>query len=90
MSPSVAADGFDALILELRQRLGLTVVMITHDLDTLFRVCDRAGVLIDGKMLQGKLDELVHYPHPWVQRYFGGQRARKAMNQMPLIATETV
>jgi phospholipid/cholesterol/gamma-HCH transport system ATP-binding protein len=74
----IAADSFDALILELREKLGLTVIMITHDLDTLFRICDRAGVLIDGKMIQGKLDDLIRYPHPWVQQYFGGQRAQRA------------
>ncbi len=55
----ISAAAFDALVLELQQGLSLTVVMITHDLDTIFRVCNRVGVIVDGRMISGTLDEIV-------------------------------
>jgi len=76
----IGADAFDHLILELRNQLVLTVVMITHDLDTLFGICDRVGVLVDHHMIAGTLDELVKNPHPWIKDYFGGARAARARN----------
>ena len=55
----ISAAAFDELVLELQEGLGLTVVMITHDLDTIFRVCNRVGVIVDGKMIGGTLEEIV-------------------------------
>ena len=72
----ISAAAFDALVLELQEGLSLTVVMITHDLDTIFRVCNRVGVIVDGKMISGTLDEIVRNEHPWIQQYFHGERSR--------------
>lgn len=74
----LSADRFDQLIKALHAQLGLTVVMVTHDLDTLFNICNRAGVIIDRKMVEGSLPEIVKNPHPWIKEYFGGPRARRA------------
>lgn len=75
----IAATGFDELLLELQRQLGLTVVMITHDLDTLFRTCNRLGVIVDRRLVCGTVDEILANPHPWVQEYFGGLRGRAAL-----------
>ncbi len=75
LDPISAAD-FDQLVLELQQGLALTVVMITHDLDTIFRVCNRVGVIVDGRMISGTLDEIVRHDHPWIRDYFHGERSR--------------
>ena len=72
----ISAAAFDELLLYLHSQLDLTVVMITHDLDTLFRTCGRVGVILDGKMASGTLDRIVENPHPWIQAYFHGPRAR--------------
>ena len=72
----ISAAAFDTLVLELQQGLSLTVVMITHDLDTIFRVCNRVGVIVDGRMVSGTLDEIVRNEHPWIQQYFHGERSR--------------
>lgn len=77
LDPISAAD-FDKLVLELQQGLALTVVMITHDLDTIFRVCNRVGVIVDGKMISGTLEEIVRHDHPWIREYFHGERSRAA------------
>lgn len=78
LDPIGAAD-FDELTRSLRDALGLTVFLITHDLDTLFAICDRIGVLADQKMLiAAPLKEVLDFPHPWVQKYFRGPRARAA------------
>jgi len=75
----IGAAAFDNLVQELSKSLGLTVFLVTHDLDTLFRVCDRVAVLGDQKILiNAPLREVVKYDHPWVQQYFGGPRARAA------------
>lgn len=74
----IGASAFDQLILDLRGALGLTVVMVTHDLDSLARICDRIAVLVDKKILTGTMAELTRHPHPWVQEYFHGPRARAA------------
>jgi phospholipid/cholesterol/gamma-HCH transport system ATP-binding protein len=50
--------------------------MITHDLDTIFRVCNRVGVIVDGRMISGTLDEIVRNEDPWIQQYFHGERGR--------------
>jgi phospholipid/cholesterol/gamma-HCH transport system ATP-binding protein len=75
----IAAAGFDDLLLELQRELGLTVVMITHDLDTLFRTCNRLGVIVDRQLVSGTVDEILAHPHPWIQEYFGGLRGRAAL-----------
>lgn len=75
----LAAESFDKLIRTLQQNLNLTVVMITHDLDTLYAICDRVAVLIDKKIIIGTLDEIQANPHPWIQAYFHGARGRAAI-----------
>ena len=71
----ISAAAFDELLMDLRQQLGLTVIMITHDLDTIFRTCNRVGVIIDRKMTSDTLDAITRNPHPWIQAYFHGERA---------------
>lgn len=75
----IGAAKFDELIRELTKSLGITVFLVTHDLDTLVRVCDRVAVLGDKKMLiAAPLKDVMAFEHPWVQEYFGGPRARAA------------
>jgi phospholipid/cholesterol/gamma-HCH transport system ATP-binding protein len=71
----ISAAAFDQLVLKLQQQLKLTVVMITHDLDTIFRVCNRVGVIVDRTMVTDSLQGIVSHPHPWIAEYFHGQRA---------------
>jgi phospholipid/cholesterol/gamma-HCH transport system ATP-binding protein len=71
----ISAAAFDELLMDLRPQLGLTVVMITHDLDTIFRTCNRVGVIIDRKMTSDTLEGITRNPHPWIQAYFHGERA---------------
>jgi phospholipid/cholesterol/gamma-HCH transport system ATP-binding protein len=73
----ISAAAFDELLMDLRQQLGLTVVMITHDLDTIFRTCNRVGVIIDRKMTSDTLANIMANPHPWIQAYFHGERAQR-------------
>ena len=73
----ISAAAFDDLIAYLQRELRLTVVMITHDLDSIFRICNRVGVIVDRKMVTGTLDEIVGNPHPWIRSYFHGERARR-------------
>ena len=76
----IAASEFDQLILDLRNTLGLTVVMVTHDLDTLHAIVDRVAVIGEKRVLvEGALDEMRRFDHPWVKSYFGGKRARAAL-----------
>src|SRR5580692_8678232 len=72
----ISAAAFDELLLYLHQHLHLTVVMITHDLDTIFRTCSRVGVIVDRHMVSDTLAGIVDNPHPWIQAYFHGVRAR--------------
>jgi len=72
----ISAAAFDELLLYLHSQLRLTVVMITHDLDTLFRTCSRVGVIVDGRMITGSLDDLLQNQTPWIHEYFHGPRAR--------------
>jgi len=72
----IAAAAFDELVLYLRRTLGLTVVMVTHDLDTLARTCDRVAVLVDGKVIVDTLEGIVANQHPWIREYFHGARGR--------------
>ena len=75
----IGAAAFDELILTLQQALGLTVFLITHDLDTLYAICDRVAVLADKKLLvNAPIEEVERFDHPWVQEYFHGPRARAA------------
>jgi phospholipid/cholesterol/gamma-HCH transport system ATP-binding protein len=72
----ISAAAFDELVLELQRSLRLTVVMITHDLDTIFRVSNRIGVIVDGRMIAGTVEEIVSNGHPWIREYFHGERSR--------------
>jgi len=75
----IGAAAFDHLILELRDALGLTVFLITHDLDTLYAICDRIAVLADKKVVAvGTIPELLALDHEWIQEYFKGPRGRAA------------
>ena len=74
----ISATAFDELLLYLHSQLRLTVVMITHDLDTLFQTCTRVGVIVDGRMITDTLPGLLENPTPWIQEYFHGPRARAA------------
>lgn len=71
----ISAAAFDELLMELQSQLKLTVVMITHDLDTIFRTCNRVGVIVDRKMEIDTLEGIVQHTHPWIQAYFHGERA---------------
>jgi phospholipid/cholesterol/gamma-HCH transport system ATP-binding protein len=73
-----SADSFDRLIKDLQTALGLTVFLVTHDLDTLFGVCDRVAMLVDGKVRAGTVDQLLRDEHPWVRAYLQGPRGRAA------------
>lgn len=77
----ISASEFDELILYLQKQLRLTVVMITHDLDTIFRTCNRVGVIVDRHMVVDTLDGIVNNPHPWIQAYFHGERARARLER---------
>ncbi|KPF67316.1 iron ABC transporter ATP-binding protein [alpha proteobacterium AAP81b] len=78
----ISAAAFDELIKVLKEALGLTVFLITHDLDTLHAICDRVAVLADQKVIAaGTIDELRHFDHPWVQEYFAGPRGRAAIGE---------
>ena len=79
----VTADKFiDRLILTLRDALGLTVFLVTHDLDTLYAICDRVAVLADHKVIaNAPLAEIEKLDHPWIQEYFHGPRARAARGE---------
>jgi phospholipid/cholesterol/gamma-HCH transport system ATP-binding protein len=75
----ISAAAFDELIKVLKETLGLTVFLITHDLDTLHAICDRVAVLADKKVLAvGTIPELLTFDHPWVKEYFAGPRGRAA------------
>ena len=74
----IAATEFDKLINYLQDNLDLTVMMITHDVDSLFGTCDRIAVLVDGRAIVGTIDEILEVDHPWIQSYFGVPRARRA------------
>jgi phospholipid/cholesterol/gamma-HCH transport system ATP-binding protein len=74
----ISAAAFDELVLYLQRGLHLTVVMITHDLDTIVKTCDRVAVLVDRKIVVDTLDGIVRNEHPWIAEYFHGPRARAA------------
>ena len=75
----IGAQAFDQLIRGLQERLDLTVFLITHDLDTLYAICDRVAVLADQKVIAvDTIDRLLELDHPWIQEYFNGPRGRAA------------
>jgi phospholipid/cholesterol/gamma-HCH transport system ATP-binding protein len=75
----IAASAFDDLVLYLRRTLGLTIVMVTHDLDTLVRTCDRVAVLVDRRVIVDTLEGIVQNEHPWIREYFHGARGREVV-----------
>ena len=76
----IGAAAFDDLIRQLKESLGLTVFMVTHDLDSLHAICDRIAVLAEKKVLvTGTMAEMLEVDHPWVREYFHGPRARAAL-----------
>lgn len=86
----IGAGDFDELIATLQKTLGLTVFMVTHDLDSLAGICDRIAALGDGRVLhEGTLDEMKAQPHPWLQAYFNGARARASHVHAPPGAKQT-
>lgn len=77
----IGAHAFDTLILKLRDAMDLTVLMVTHDLDSLYAICDRVAVLVDKRIaVYDDLSVVAKYDHPWVKEYFGGPRSRAAMS----------
>ncbi|MFO6428764.1 ABC transporter ATP-binding protein [Erythrobacter sp. W302b] len=75
----IGAAKFDRLTRELKETLGLTVFLITHDLDTLYEICDRVAVIAEKKIIAvGTIPELIATKHPWIEEYFGGPRGRSA------------
>jgi len=75
----IAASMFDDLVTGLKKSLGLTVFMVTHDLDTLKATTDRIAVLVGGRLKTGTVATLVHDPDPWIHAYFSGVRGRAAL-----------
>lgn len=76
----ITAGKFDGLIRELQQALGLTVFLVTHDLDTLGAICDRIAVLAEKRVIAtGTIAELRQLDHPWINDYFNGPRGRAAV-----------
>ena len=75
----LTASGIDALIRQLNASLGITVVVVTHDLTTLFTVCTRLAVLSERKITVGTLDELMRSDDPWIHEFLHGPRAQGAM-----------
>ncbi|MBD8678305.1 ABC transporter ATP-binding protein [Sphingomonas sp. CFBP 13720] len=85
----IGAAAFDELTASLQKTLGLTVFLITHDLDTLHAICDRVAVLADRKVIAvGTIDELLALDHPWIQEYFNGPRGRAATDAQDRIARD--
>jgi phospholipid/cholesterol/gamma-HCH transport system ATP-binding protein len=74
----IAATEFDELITYLHDNLDLTIMMITHDVDSLFNICDRIAVLVDGGVVAGSVEDVVESDHPWIRNYFGVPRALRA------------
>jgi phospholipid/cholesterol/gamma-HCH transport system ATP-binding protein len=75
----IAATGIDDLILQMNQSLGITVVVVTHDLTTLFAVCQRVAILVDKKLVVDTLDNLMQSDQPWIHEFLHGPRAQRAL-----------
>lgn len=75
----IAAGGIETLIRQLNESLGITVVIVTHDLTTLLTVCGRIAVLVDKKVTVDTADKLLQSDHPWIHEFFHGPRAEGAM-----------
>jgi phospholipid/cholesterol/gamma-HCH transport system ATP-binding protein len=74
----IGAAEFDELIATLQKTLGLTVFMVTHDLDSLYAICDRIAALADRKVIAvGTIEDMLHATHPWIEAYFRGTRGRR-------------
>ena len=82
----ISAAEFDDLILYLQKELRLTVVMITHDLDSIFRTCNRVGVIVDRHMEIDTLDGIVQNPNPWIQSYFHGERGNARLEERATVS----
>lgn len=81
----IGAAAFDNLTRELKETLGLTVFLITHDLDTLHEICDRVAVLADKRVIAvDTVPNLMKLDHPWIQEYFNGPRGRAALTAQAL------
>jgi phospholipid/cholesterol/gamma-HCH transport system ATP-binding protein len=79
----IGAAEFDTLVATLQRTLGLTVYMVTHDLDSLHTVCDRIAVLFDGKVIAaGTMDTMLASEHPWMKAYFRGKRSRTGQQKV--------
>lgn len=80
----IGAGEFDELVATLKQTLGLTVFMVTHDLDSLYTACDRIAALGDGQIIaQGTIEEMLESDHPWLRSYFHGKRGRAVVTKGP-------
>jgi phospholipid/cholesterol/gamma-HCH transport system ATP-binding protein len=79
----IAATDFDQLVSYLHANLDLTIVMITHDVDTLFSVCNRVAVLVNRGVIVDTMENIVKNDDPWIQEYFGDPRAVRARRAMP-------
>lgn len=80
----IGAAEFDELVAQMRDTMGLTVYMVTHDLDSLLSVCDRIAVLGNKKILvEGTVDDMMASEEPWVKAYFRGKRARAVVRRVP-------
>jgi phospholipid/cholesterol/gamma-HCH transport system ATP-binding protein len=78
----IRAGAFDELVVRLKDSLGLTVVIVTHDVDLLWKVTDRVAMLADKQMFAvAPIRELIQFDHPWLQKYFQGQRGRAAQHK---------
>ena len=74
----IGAAAFDELIGNLQKSLNFTVMMVTHDLDSLGAICDRIAVLIDKRVIVDTMDNLLKVDIPWIREYFHGPRGRAA------------
>jgi len=75
----ISAAGFDELIAHLSATLGLSVILVSHDLHSLTTICDRLAVLVDGQAATGTVDQLREHAHPWVRSYFHGHRMERVL-----------
>jgi phospholipid/cholesterol/gamma-HCH transport system ATP-binding protein len=77
----ISAAAFDELIDDLQKSLKLTVVLVTHDLDTLAAISHRIAVLVDKRIIVGTMQELLQHDHPWIRSYFHGPRGRAVVER---------